>query len=135
MRDKSIHIILIEDNKIFRFVFSTLLQSYTNQDIHITEFENGLDILLALEEQEINLKADFLFIDLNMPYISGWELLDRLTPYLQNQLGNPKIYIISSSVSKLDKENLKNYPFVNGYISKPFTKEYLFRLLDQELSA
>ena len=133
--DKNLHAIIIEDNKIFRFVFGNLLKGYGPQNIAITEFENGVDLLTHLEQEDEGLDADFLFLDLNMPFLSGWELLDKLYPYLGKKLGQPKIFIISSSISRLDQDNLKNYPFVNGYISKPFTKKFLFDLLDKELSA
>ena len=131
--ENQIHAIIIEDNKIFRFVFSNMLKQYPNHDIIIKEYENGTEVLNDLQNNN-NFGADLIFIDLNMPTLTGWELLDKLHPHLLNKLGYPKIFIISSSISRLDRENLKNYPFVSSYITKPFTKEQLFNILDEVLS-
>ena len=131
---KQIHAVIIEDNKIFRFIFSNMLKQYEPQKILITEYENGTDLLEDVQANRNILDSKLLFIDLNMPTLTGWELLDKLQPYLKHRLGDPLIFIISSSISKLDQENLRNYPFVRGYITKPFTKEYLFNLLDETFS-
>lgn len=93
------HIVIVEDNKIFRFIFSNMLKQYTQQKLLITEYENGTDILNDIQANRNNSDIKILFIDVNMPTLSGWDLLDKLQPYLKHQLGDPLIFIISSSIA------------------------------------
>lgn len=59
-----------------------------------------------------------LFLDINMPTMTGWEFLDVFHNF------NPKIkerfliYILSSSVEDFENKAEK-YPMVSGFLSKP----------------
>jgi len=63
-----------------------------------------------------------------MPVMMGWEFLDefkKLSSGIQNHF---KIYILSSSVDERDKERAAREPLVEGFISKPISKDRLIQL-------
>jgi CheY-like chemotaxis protein len=69
-----------------------------------------------------------LFVDINMPFMTGWELMDVLenrTDFIKQT----KIFIVSSSTSKNDQEQLANYPFISDFILKPFGRESIYEIL------
>jgi len=94
-------------------------------------YQNGLDALDALKERQ---KKDLelpgmIFLDLNMPMMTGWEFLDE---YLQIEAGDPyrtKVYIVSSSVDPKDLLKIKEYEVIRNYILKPVRIDDLEKIM------
>lgn len=123
-------IILIDDNAILRTIFGYMLQGFSDYPIEFLPFKNALDALDFLESHDISESSGpaILFVDISMPFMTGWEMMDVLedrTDFIKQT----KIFIISSSTSRSDQEQLANYPFINGFILKPFGKELLYEIL------
>ena len=58
-----------------------------------------------------------IFLDINMPVMSGWELLEHLQAH-----PNPEkffVIMVTSSVDSKDHERARSYPQVLGYFEKP----------------
>lgn len=123
-------IILIDDNAILRTIFGYMLQGFSDYPIEFHSFKNALDALDFLETHDISasLGPPILFVDINMPFMTGWELMDVLEDR-PDFIQQTKIFIISSSSSKSDQEQLTNYPFISRFILKPFGKELLYEIL------
>lgn len=65
-----------------------------------------------------------VFLDINMPTMTGWEFLDvfkKLDPELQERF---RIYILSSSVEDSTREAI-TYPFVQEFLSKPLSNAHM----------
>ncbi|WP_293905268.1 MULTISPECIES: response regulator [unclassified Sphingobacterium] len=125
-------IILIDDNAILRTIFGYMLQGFSQYRIEFHSFKNALDALDFLDNNDITESSipPILFVDINMPFMTGWELMDTLedrTDFIKKT----KIYIVSSSTSKSDQEQLANYPFISGFILKPFGKESIYSILKE----
>ncbi|KKO92655.1 MULTISPECIES: response regulator [Sphingobacterium] len=123
-------IILIDDNAILRTIFAHMLQGFTEYEIDFHSFQNALDALDFLDNNDLSqsLMPAILFVDINMPFMTGWELMDVLenrTDFIKQT----NIFIVSSSTSKNDQEQLANYPFISGFILKPFGKESIYEIL------
>lgn len=86
-------------NKIKRFI------AKTNFIELVHTFDNAADALAFLKNNEM----DLLFLDIEMPEISGFQLLEKL---------NQKPYVILTTA--FDQYALKSYDFeVNDYLLKP----------------
>ncbi|MEM7660556.1 MAG: response regulator [Bacteroidota bacterium] len=70
---------------------------------------------------------DVLFLDLNMPRLNGWEVLDQLTDMERVC----PILVLTSSIGKEDLDRSKQYPLVQGFISKPLCMRYLVRFFEK----
>ncbi|NGM72201.1 response regulator [Sphingobacterium sp. SGL-16] len=125
------NVVLIDDNAIFRFIFENMVKNIENITIDFISYENALDALGALTApNQMNSKMpDYIFVDINMPYMSGWEMMDKIQEESYRFILTSKIFIISSSHLESDKQKINQYPFILDYVQKPLNKEKLKELL------
>lgn len=118
---------IIDDDEVSLFLTSMLLESgsYVKQ---IESFENAETALKALEQEDQMAIPDVIFLDLNMPDLSGWEFLDILSQRENKYLKKCKVIILSSSVDNIEKEKAKTYKLVSAFLHKPLDEDELENL-------
>jgi two-component system, chemotaxis family, chemotaxis protein CheY len=114
---------IVDDDAMVHFTIKKMLQA-TIKPEEIIIFSDGEAIYEYLVNNAENGEAlpDVMFLDLNMPFMDGWEFLNHyaiLKPKLAKDI---VIYVLSSSVSDLDILTAKTNPHVKDYIHKPITK-------------
>jgi CheY-like chemotaxis protein len=110
-------IVLIDDDPISTFVTEKLILKNVKEPCTFYKYQNAK---IALNE--INaLRPNYLFLDLNMPEMNGWDFLDHFQP--ENH--DAQIYILSSSVDQRDISKASQYDLVKDYLSKPLIKKYI----------
>ncbi|WP_425639208.1 response regulator [Algoriphagus yeomjeoni] len=122
---KNKHVFLIEDDKIFRLITLKMLNNLRLPYLSICECENG-----QIGLNELALKRDLdeeviVFLDINMPVLSGWEFLEEMVLQKSFGLKNISIYIVSSSTDASDLDKSKSYEIVDGFIHKPLSLDSL----------
>lgn len=90
--------------------------------------ENGIQYII--EEYTAKPVETVLFLDINMPTLSGWDVLDKFAEIPELIVPYFSIYILSSSVDPSDKEKAAANPLVTGYLEKPLTRDILRELFD-----
>jgi CheY-like chemotaxis protein len=68
---------------------------------------------------------EIIFLDINMPVMNGWDLLEELEHIKSSFSKLPRIYILSSTVDPEDYKRAKSFDAVVDFISKPLSKEIL----------
>lgn len=118
---------IIDDDEVSLFLTSMLLESgsYVRQ---IERFENAENALKTLEQEEGHNIPEVIFLDLNMPDISGWEFLDIISQKESRYLHKCKVFILSSSVDLAEKEKAKNYKLVSAFLHKPLDEDELTKV-------
>jgi CheY-like chemotaxis protein len=112
-----IKIVLIDDDPISTFVTEKLIHKNIKIPCQIFTFDNAIEALQNIYKIEPN----YLFLDLNMPEMTGWDFLEEFEPNNKN----PEIYILSSSVDERDISKAGEYSQVKKYLSKPLIKQYI----------
>jgi CheY-like chemotaxis protein len=127
---KSPKFIVIDDDHINNFLVRGVLKQLSSSS-EVECFTNpqlALDHLISLKNEKY--KDLIIFLDLNMPVINGWDVLDKLSEYYGACLPeNAKLYIASSSDIDKDISRSKAYEMVTGYLSKPLKLERLKEIL------
>lgn len=80
---------------------------------------DGLDALEALRRYHV----DVLLLDLMMPRLSGWELLERLQ---HESLSLPNVIVLSAAH---DFRGVERHPLVRATVRKPFDIDDLLALI------
>ena len=121
------NIAIIDDSDADRFLARRVLQTSCPRAI-ITEFESGQDALEPVREESRKKQRLVVFLDINMPRMSGFDFLDQV----QRDIDTPPIYILmlTSSGAKADREQAEQYDCVKGFIEKPLTREHLEALAE-----
>ena len=121
---------IIDDDHIFIYGVKRLMEETSFCD-NLMVYQNGQDALQDLKDkatQGDNLPS-IIFLDLNMPMMTGWEFLDE---YLQIESKDPtasKVYIVSSSIDPKDLLRIKDYSVIRNYILKPVTSDDLQNII------
>lgn len=76
---------------------------------------------------------DIVFLDINMPVMTGFELLDRIkqTPDPLNLNKAIHVFMLTTSINPADyKKAMENHgDFIKGYYTKPLTEEIFLEAL------
>ncbi|WP_194776926.1 response regulator [Pararhodonellum marinum] len=112
-----IKIVLIDDDPISTFVTEKLISKNIKVPCRIFKFQRASDALREIYAIDPN----YLFLDLNMPEMTGWDFLEEFEP----KKANPEVYILSSSVDERDINKAGTYSVVKKYLSKPLIKKYI----------
>jgi len=110
-----IKIVLIDDDPISTFVTESLIAKYIKQPCEIFKFERAKEALKKI----YLINPNYLFLDLNMPEMNGWDFLERFA----FDKTKAEIYILSSSVDKRDINRANTYAQVKKYLSKPLISQ------------
>jgi len=112
-------IIIIDDEQLARKLLRNFLEDINDVEI-VAEFENGFDGLKGINE----LKPDLVFLDIKMPKLNGFEMLELL-----NEI--PQIIFITA----YDQYAVK--AFENNaidYLLKPYSKDRLLAAVSKAKS-
>ena len=103
--------------------FSKEINTANNGEGALMYFDN---LKIELTNNPSIILPEFVFLDLNMPIMGGWEFLDIfLKEKYYSFFPNIKVVVLSSTIDPKDIEKSKLYPMVIDFISKPITKDML----------
>ena len=89
-----------------------------------TKPEEGLSHIKERFAKGMEVQPTILFLDVNMPTMTGWEFLDVFCTFDEFVKEQFRIYILSSSIEDFS-EQAKTFPFVMDILSKPLKRDRL----------
>jgi CheY-like chemotaxis protein len=111
---KNPNFILIDDDKIMLFLIEYEIKKHFD-DSSIKSYSKSDVAFNFIHDNFSELKNTVLLLDLNMPVMDGFQILENLIS-ISHTL---KVIIVTSSISDEDREKALSYSFVHGYINKP----------------
>ena len=116
---------IIDDDPVILTLHKLLLKKHPNiNDEDIICFKSGEETLLYFEEKTDESDFFLLLLDINMPIIDGWNLIEML------KYSNLKIIIVTSSIEQRDKLKAFSYKRVIDFYSKPLHYDCIKVIID-----
>ncbi|MDL5514092.1 response regulator [Arenibacter sp. M-2] len=121
---------LIDDDEIFQFIMRNTI-SEISPNIKIQFFsdgEKGIEFLKHNLGTATNL-PDIILLDVNMPFMDGWEFLNEYKSLQTEIKKDINIYLLTSSNNPNDIAMAKEISTLSGYLVKPISKEGIKKLI------
>lgn len=120
--------LMISKKIIAKINFATDVITAKNGEEALQLYNN----LLQKNHQNNDSKIDLIFLDLNMPVMSGWQFLEIFTTSKYEYFNkHTKVVIISSSIDPQDVAKAKQFSIVTDFLPKPITVDMLNYLLEK----
>lgn len=132
-----VNVLIVDDERIDRYVTQRVLRR-SGKIGHVAEVADGTEALALF--QTGSFLQDFgphpprtlVLLDINMPTMGGFELLERLeSDHLVTASEVSVIAMLTSSSYFGDQERARSFSLVDGYIEKPLTNDALDELIDR----
>ena len=125
--------ILVDDDDTAIFCNKTFANNFSPHS-KIISFQNPLDFV---KEYNTNLKKDsqkmLLILDINMPQMHGFELMELLEEDDDDDFLNVDVIILTTSNLKSDSEKATHFKNIIGYIEKPLSVEKLNSIMNKRI--
>jgi len=121
--NKSLRILLAEDNQINQKVFSLMLGK-KGHNVNIAE--NGKQAIERLKDNEY----DVIFMDVQMPEMDGYEATRRIREIEKEKGGHIPIIAVTACVLRDDRQKCIDSG-MDDYVSKPIRSEELFKAIER----
>lgn len=127
---KQLTVYIVEDDAILLKSYQKLLEK-TQLPINLALFDNGLDAMLKIGASF----PDVLILDLEVPFIDGFEMLNRLQNIITNKAKHILV-ITGLTDAEISQKNLMlnsvtllkkpvNPAFIEGYLKAVFMEKHL----------
>ena len=118
---KDFTVLITDDSSTYRAIAQNYLQEFGVQTL---EAQNGLEALEILKKSEKNIDA--VLVDIEMPKMDGYTLASEVRKI--SKFRNLPLIAVTSMNSKNDRIRGVEAGMTE-YISKPYSKEYLFKII------
>jgi two-component system, chemotaxis family, chemotaxis protein CheY len=120
-------ILVVEDSSLVQSIVKVALRRY--ERLHVASASNGVEALASIARDG---EPDLVLLDINMPQMSGLELLDEL----RASGVVPRVpVIIVSTESEPDDVKRGLDAGARAYLKKPFRTDDLCKVIDRVLAA
>lgn len=123
-------IMLIDDDPLCILISTKIIE--LNPSLKVISFSNAEEALAQLKlwyVSDSTMFPDFIFLDINMPVMNGWQFLEETQKLPEDFRNKCNIIMLSSSVNPVDVKKSMSFEPVSDFVSKPLTVEKLKNLL------
>lgn len=116
-------LLIVDDSNITRrYIRNEMLSILKYEEIIVTEWSNGKEACAACQAHRV----DLMVIDLKMPEMDGYDVLDCLKKYGMSI----KTIVLSADIQPGVEEIVKGSGAI-GFLKKPFNREQVVKVLKE----
>jgi CheY-like chemotaxis protein len=117
-------ILVVDDEEMMRELVSATMEM---EGCTVEQAPDGAAALEMIAKK----RPDLVLLDLNMPRVSGWDVIEGLKQFPSP----PPVVVMSGMGAKEPPEVQAVRQYVRGYLAKPFTNEQLVKTVSRALQA
>ncbi|MBL7931450.1 MAG: response regulator [Bacteroidia bacterium] len=120
-------ILAVDDNVVDNLINEIVLKR-AFPDHKVIVISDSSEALSYFKTNRTKLPS-LIVLDINMPVVSGWDLLEELSSYDQET----NVFMLTSSIFKEDEKRARTYSCLKGYFVKPLDEasaEQMRQVLD-----
>ncbi len=118
----SIRVMIVDDEKEILEITKRMLEK---EGIHVITANNGKEALEILKKE----KPDYIFLDIMMPEMDGWEVLRRIKQDPNLKDIPVAMLTVKPITESMEREEFDKY--IVDYVTKPFSKRDLIETIKQ----
>lgn len=132
MKSKLKSILLVDDDDATNFINRMIIESSgLNVKINICyDGKEALDFLKGNCNPDKN-DPGLIFLDINMPYMNGWEFLNEYEKLDDSCKVMKVLAMLTTSINPDDEEKARGYPQISSFMQKPLSKQQLLNIVDE----
>jgi CheY-like chemotaxis protein len=116
--------VILDDDRVNNMICQKIiLNTFPDAEVHV--LAKPEDAIAWFQKKIYRVEDLVLFLDLNMPQMSGWQFLNYIQENFTDVAQASLIHLLTSSIDFSDIEKAKNYPFVRSYVVKPLSSDFL----------
>ncbi|MBC7389166.1 MAG: response regulator [Opitutaceae bacterium] len=116
----SLKVLIIDDDEVVLYIHKIMVMN-SNLSLDPITFLNGKKTLDFLISDYSPAHKYLLLLDINMPIMNGWELLEAINSH--GLIDNISVIMATSSINLADKNQSEKYGQVIAYAEKPISEE------------
>lgn len=126
------NVLLIDDNPIDLLINSKIIQSVSPEAVMFKaqSLDQARSYLKSIESDD-NESVRLLFVDIRMPVLNGFEMIDAIMEDFSETLKSTTIYMVSSSLDTSDADRVAQTPYIKTLLDKPLTKSVVSDLIKE----
>ncbi|AGA77359.1 response regulator [Echinicola vietnamensis] len=128
-------VLLVDDDEPTNFINEIILKR-TGLVEKIVPVQSGMAALEYINKAGGSdyPRPELIFLDINMPGISGWDFLEEYKKLPQHLKAKNVIVMLTTSLNPDDDAKAKTYQEISEYRSKPLTYEKITEIIEKHFA-
>ena len=126
--NKSLTVLIVEDTLELAEVIQATLE---RMDLNVVHAAHGTKALEKFHE----LNPDVILLDISLPDMKGWQIMDEIKVQFEDNLSNMPIIIVITAYDDPANRLVGKLQGVDSYLIKPFTADEIESTVSQAISS
>ena len=116
-------LLIIDDDSCHNIVCALVIKKlFRTTDVNMIGFTNSEEGVKYITKSYFEEpKKTILFLDINMPGLNGWQVLEKLEQLPKSIRKYLSVYILTSLCNSYDEQKAARSPLVKQYLEKPLS--------------
>ncbi|HQV32877.1 MAG TPA: response regulator [Calditrichia bacterium] len=130
--DRKFNFLLIDDNSADNFYHKIVIDN-TSLAASVLDFQYAEKALKYFRESE-DPPADIVFLDINMPRMSGFEFMSFFRDLPEQIIKKTKIIMLTTSLNPADRDKAGSMADIISFKNKPLREEDVYEIVRDHYS-